>query len=203
MAQKQKKISLKRKANSMIQQSAATHHGNAIPVLETERLRLRGHSANDLHACHALWTNEQVLRFIGRPSTEEECWTRLLRYRGHWALMGFGFWVVEDKLDGRFVGEVGYMNFHREITPTLGDTPEMGWALLPEAQGKGYASEAVAGVQRWGDVYFGSENALCLIHPENKASLRVAEKAGFSDPITTTYKDMPSVILRRGTVSLQ
>ena len=68
------------------------------PVIETKRLRLRGHRAADLPACAAMWAKEGVTRFIGgKPLTEEETWLRILRYAGHWALLGFGYWVVEEE----------------------------------------------------------------------------------------------------------
>lgn len=182
----------------MIQSTPAS-----IPVLETERLRLRGHTITDFESCSALWSNKDVVRYIGPPATSEECWTRLLRYRGHWALMNYGCWLVEDKHSNEFVGEVGYMKFHRDIAPALINTPEMGWVLMPQMHGQGYASEAVTAAQNWGDAYFGSINSLCIIHPENLPSLRLAQNAGFGDPVKTTYKDMPALILKRGTVGLQ
>ena len=46
---------------------------------------------------------------VAHPATREEAWARLLRYAGHWALLGYGFWLVEDRTTGSFVGEVGVM----------------------------------------------------------------------------------------------
>ena len=62
-----------------------------VPELETPRLSLRGHRVEDLEDCAAMWGDPQVTRHIGgRPSTKEEVWSRLVRYVGHWALLGFG-----------------------------------------------------------------------------------------------------------------
>jgi RimJ/RimL family protein N-acetyltransferase len=78
-----------------------------VPILETERLRLRGHRLDDFVQCAAMWADRNVTRHIGgKPLTEEESWTRLLRYVGHWALLGFGYWVAEEKASGNFVGEI-------------------------------------------------------------------------------------------------
>src|SRR4051812_49250001 len=75
-----------------------TSHAFSVPVVETERLVLRGHRVDDYADCFDLWTDESVTRFIGgRPSTQEEVWARLLRYAGLWALIGFGYWVVTEK----------------------------------------------------------------------------------------------------------
>src|ERR1700728_4453717 len=99
-----------------------------VPVLETERLRLRGHRLDDFAACADMWADPIVTRHIGgQPFSEEESWTRLLRYAGHWALLGFGYWVVHEKDSQRFVGEVGFLNARREIAPSFGGTPEIGW----------------------------------------------------------------------------
>jgi RimJ/RimL family protein N-acetyltransferase len=68
-----------------------------VPIIETERLKLRGHTIEDASNVTALWSNADVTRYIGgNPHTVEECWARLLRYVGHWSLLGFGYWVVEE-----------------------------------------------------------------------------------------------------------
>lgn len=78
------------------------------PVLETLRLRLRGHRPEDLSAAAAMWADVEITRFIGgKPFTREDVWGRILRYVGHWNWMGYGYWLVEDKESGRFIGEVG------------------------------------------------------------------------------------------------
>ena len=70
----------------------------AAPVIETERLVLRPHAATDFDGVYALWADPLVMRHIlGRPSTREESWSRLLRYAGHWSLLGFGFWAMPEK----------------------------------------------------------------------------------------------------------
>ena len=67
-----------------------------IPTLETPRLMLREHRLEDLHAYNALWSNPVVVRHtVGVPQTPEECWSRYLRAHGHWAVNGYGYWMVE------------------------------------------------------------------------------------------------------------
>jgi len=80
----------------------------AIPILESPRLLLRGHRLEDYANCTALWGDPRVTQYIGgKPLTAEEAWVRLLRYVGHWALLGFGYWVIEEKTTGTFLGEGG------------------------------------------------------------------------------------------------
>lgn len=167
------------------------------PVLETERLRLRGHMLHDFDALCAMWADPAVVRHIsGKPSTREESWSRLLRYAGSWALLGYGFWAIEEKASGRFIGEGGFADFKREIEPAI-DAPEQGWALAPHAHGKGYASEAVAAMLAWGERYFVRRDFICMIAPENTASLRVAEKAGYREFARADYKGSATILLRR------
>lgn len=161
-----------------------------VPVLETARLRLRGHRLHDFPDCKAMWTDPVVFRHIGgKPFSPEEVWTRLLRYVGHWAWLGFGYWAVEEKASGRFIGELGFGNFQRDIEPSLSDVPELGWALVSQAHGKGYATEGVGAAIAWGDQHFGQARTACLIHPDNAASIRVAEKCGYRQLRRTPYKD--------------
>ena len=116
---------------------------SSIPTIETGRLLLRGYRLDDFTACAALWADPYVTRFIGgRPLSAEESWARLLRYAGHWGLLGFGYWVIEEKSSGEFVGELGFADWKREIEPAI-QVPEAGWVLATEAHGKGYATEAL------------------------------------------------------------
>lgn len=168
-----------------------------IPVVETERLRLRGHRLEDFEALATMWAEPQVTRFIGgKPSTREESWARLLRYPGHWAFLGFGFWVIEEKASGRHVGEGGFGNFKREISPPF-EAPEQGWALSPAVHGQGYATEAVLAMIDWGEAHFKRRDFVCMISPENTPSLRVAEKAGYREYARADYKGAQSILLRR------
>ena len=169
-----------------------------IPVLETDRLRLRGHSLEDFPACAAMWADPAVSRQFGRnPFTEEESWTRLLRYVGHWALLGFGYWVVEEKASGKFAGDVGFADYKRDMESPVKGLPEIGWVLAPWAHGKGYATEAARAALRWGDEHFSPARTTCIISPDNLASIRVAEKCGFRDLQLTLYKGKPTIVFVR------
>lgn len=67
----------------------------SAPAIDTPRLALRAHTVDDFADCVALWANPDVTRHItGTPSTPEATWARLLRYAGHWTLLGYGYWAV-------------------------------------------------------------------------------------------------------------
>jgi len=169
-----------------------------IPTLETDRLILRPHRREDFDSCAALWANLDVVRYIGgKPFTREEVWARLLRYAGHWQWLGFGFWALEERATGTFAGELGFAEFMRDLDPPIVGTPEVGWVLAPHAHGKGYATEALRTVLAWGDAHFNGGRTVCLIDPENAASIRVAQKCGFGQPQTVTYKNHPTLLWER------
>ncbi len=182
------------------------HSNNPLPptmaqldtVLETDRLIMRPHVLTDYDDSFTMWSDPEVARFIGgQPSTREEVWARLLRYVGHWTLLGFGYWVVSDKASGNFVGEVGFANFRRQIEPPLDGMPEVGWALTPAAHGRGYATEAVRAALRWADAKWPSADTACIIAPENSPSLRVAQKCGYVEWAHGSYKGKPTIHFRR------
>ncbi len=145
----------------------------------------------------AMWADPEVTRCIGgKPLSEEESWARLLRYVGHWSLLDFGYWVVEEKTTGNFIGEVGFADYKREL-PLLKDLPEIGWVFSSLVRGKGYATEAVRVAIAWGDTRFRSARTACIIDPDNLASIRVAEKCGYCPSQLTTYKARPTIMFVR------
>lgn len=169
-----------------------------LPVIDTERLTLRGQRLEDLEDSFALWGDPRVTRYIGgRPSTREEAWARLLRNVGHWALLGFGYWAVREKSTGRYIGEVGLADFRREIEPSFEGAKEAGWALSPSVHGQGFATEAVNAMLRWADGQFGPERVVCIIDPGNEPSLKVAHRCGFREFATGSYKGAPTRMLER------
>lgn len=168
------------------------------PAIQTARLRLRAHSTADYEAAYAMWSDPRVTQFIGGiPSTRQQTWSRILTYAGHWSLLGFGYWAMEDASSGAFIGEIGFADFHRDIAPSMQNVPELGFALTPQAHGKGYATEAVRAVLAWGDENLPSRRTVCLINPENAASVRVAQKNGYEIFERTTFNGNPTLFLQR------
>jgi RimJ/RimL family protein N-acetyltransferase len=169
----------------------------SIPEIETPRLRLRAHTLADYEAYCSLWAEAVVTHFIsGRPSTREETWSRMLRHAGHWSMLGFGTWLVEEKATGDMVGEVGLFDYHRDIVPPI-TTPEVGWILSGAKHGRGYATEAVQAILEWGERHFAGDELTAIIHPDNEASLNVARKCGFVERERTQYREAPVVVMFR------
>lgn len=170
----------------------------SIPVIETQRLKLRAHTLTDLAAYRALWADPIVVKYTaGVPQTAEDVWHRYLRSQGHWTVMGYGYWAVEEKDSGRMVGEVGFADLHREMTPSLDGMPEAGWIMSPAVHGKGYATEAIRAINDWGNAHFGGARTCCIISPDNEPSIRVAEKTGYREVAHTVYKDHAVIVFHR------
>jgi len=170
-------------------------------MLITDRLTLTPHTLQDFSDCAAMWAEPAVTQYLGgTPLTAEEVWSQLMRYAGLWAMLGFGYWVVRHKTSGRFVGEVGFADFRREIVPALGQAVEAGWALAGWAHGKGYAGEAAACALQWLEENLAPRPSACLIHPDNQASLRVAQKCGYRLYAQSTYKQRPTLLFGRPTI---
>ena len=169
-----------------------------IPTLETERLILRAHTVADFDRYAEMWMEPDVVRFIGgAPFSREDSWSRFLRHAGVWHHMGFGFFAIEEKATGQFVGEAGFHDLHRAMQPSLDGTLEAGWGLMSSGQGWGYATEAMTAAIDWGAGAFPERRMTCIIDPDNLPSLRVAGRLGFEEMVRTSYHDAPIVMFER------
>ncbi|HEX8929617.1 MAG TPA: GNAT family N-acetyltransferase [Actinomycetota bacterium] len=147
----------------------------AVPVIETPRLILRGWRPGDVRPYAAMLADPAAARFItrgGRPHDARQSWAEAAFMAGHWQLRGYGMFVVEERETGAFVGRVGPLR--PEGWPAL----EIAWAVAPEAQGRGYATEAARAATEWTFATLAPQRIVSLIHAENAASRRVAEKLG-------------------------
>jgi len=142
-----------------------------IPVLETERLVLRGFQPGDVETFAGFYASE-ASRFVGGPEDRVSTWRRISSYAGCWALRGYGKFVVEEKDNGRVVGIVG--PWYPEGWPE----PEIGWTILPEFEGRGYATEAAGRAIAFAYDELGWTTAMSAIFPGNARSSRLAERLG-------------------------
>lgn len=169
-----------------------------IPVLTSARLRLRAFRLDDLPAAVAMWSDPEVVKFIGGTArTEAQVWTASMRSFGYWAVLGYGFWVMADKQTDRYLGELGFLEGLREVSPGYVGTPEAGWAISQDNWGMGYASEGLALILQWADQNLHSERTVCLIDLPNLASQRVAQKNGYRQLTEAIYDGGPVNIFQR------
>jgi len=154
-----------------------------VSVLQTDRLVLRVHRLEDFAPFAAMWADPDVTRHIadGAPRSEEASWASFLSMAGHWRLLGFGNWAIEEKAGGRYLGVVGFAERKRDRGAELAGVPEIGWTLVTAAAGNGYATEAANAALEWGRAHFGQSRVIAIVAPDNLASTRVAEKCGFKE----------------------
>ena len=163
-----------------------------IPRLETPRLILREYRMDDFPAHAAIWAHPRTTRHFGAYVYDEEnCWLRFQRNWGQWALFGYGYWGIEEKAGGRYIGAVGLFNAKRDIDVPFCDLPEAGWVLSPDHHGQGLISEALTAVFAWADANIEAEQSWAMINPENDISQRVAAKFGYTRAMDATYKSKP------------
>lgn len=142
-----------------------------IPVIETERLILRGPRLSDFEA-HAGFAMSERAHFVGGPNDRIGAWRGFSSGAGHWALFGYGMWTVEDRETGLPAGRIGVM------CPDGWPEPELGWHIYEGFEGKGIAFEAALAARGAAAQHFGISAPISFIVPENTRSRRLAERLG-------------------------
>lgn len=161
-------------------------------MISTDRLILRRPLLGDFEPYQQMWSDPDILRHIApAPFSGEQMWTRFLRQEGGWQFFGFGYFVIEERSSGRFVGQVGFQELRRDISPALTGTMETGWTIAPEAQGRGYASEAAQAAFGWAREHHAGRRVTAIVSPANMASIRIVEKLGMRPFAQTKYHDNP------------
>lgn len=141
------------------------------PTITTARLRLRSFTADDFGPLAADLATARA-RFMGGPFTRKQSWCWFTGEVASWPLMGFGGWAVERREDATLVGEVAIAK------PPHFPEPEIGWMLLGQFEGRGYAAEAARAVLDWAAATGGFETLVSYITPGNARSIALAERLG-------------------------
>jgi RimJ/RimL family protein N-acetyltransferase len=128
---------------------------------------------------------------------EHEVWKRIIFAIGHWTVMGFGSWAIEEKATGAFIGQVGFFDAHRDGLPSTHGVPETGWMIAPDRQGNGFASEAVKAAHEWIDSTLDCSRTFCMIMPEHAISLHIAKTVGYEIKEEITYQEHAWQLLER------
>jgi len=150
-------------------------NSSSSPVLETQRLRLRFPEARDFDGLAALMSDPVAAQHIGGVMAPALVWRQLCTLIGHWSLRGYGFFSVEEKATGDWVGRVG------PWAPYGWPQPEVGWSILRAHWGKGYGPEAAAASLDFVFDHLGWDEVVHLIAPQNTNSQIVARKLGSRD----------------------
>ena len=150
------------------------------PRIETGRLVLREVRAPDYEDVHRIWTDPDNVAFVGgKPSTPMQSWRRIVNSAGMWPVLNYGYWALEEKASGEFLGLVGFADFHRDEPEGFSGDPEIGYVIDKSVHGKGYGTEAMAACMDWMDSHHPGCRTICMIEPNNTASMRIAERLGY------------------------
>ena len=144
-------------------------------MLETERLFLRKFNENDIDAVYAMRSDGDLMRFIREPQTdraEAESWIELVSSR--WETEKIGFCAVIEKSSGKFVGWCGLWRLKET------DETEIGYALIKDFRGRGFAVEASEAFLIYGFETLNLKEIVAVARPENRASRRVMERVGMT-----------------------
>jgi len=173
-----------------------------VPTIETDRLRLRGHRMADTRASAAMWADPAVVQHILGPvavpapaAAHAAAWRRLLVYAGLWAQLGYGYWAIEERATGAFVGEGGVADFGREVPLVPPGEPEFGWVLATAFHGRGYAREAMLAITARVDRNLDAPRTFCAIEAANAPSLRLARGLDF-EPVVAYDTDTSRAFAR-------
>jgi RimJ/RimL family protein N-acetyltransferase len=112
------------------------------------------------------------MEYLGGVSDRAGTWRLMAVTLGHWQLRGYGVWAVEESSTGGLVGRAGL--FNQVGWPGI----EVTWALIRSHWGFGYATEAGQAVIDYAFNTLDLDQVIALVHPDNVASARVAEKLG-------------------------
>jgi RimJ/RimL family protein N-acetyltransferase len=145
------------------------------PMIETKRLILRTWRESDIAPNTAMLSDPETARYItadGRLVDELNGWRNAAIMTGHWALYGYGMFVVEEKTSGKYVGRVG--PWYPPTWPGF----EVGWGIAREFRGKGYATEATYASIDWVFENLAVDRIVHTIKPDNTASQSLAKRLG-------------------------
>jgi RimJ/RimL family protein N-acetyltransferase len=142
------------------------------PILETQRLILRAPAAEDFDAWAAFAADEEAMRHLGGAQDRAVAWRGICTMTGAWTIRGFSMFSAIEKASGRWVGRLGPWE------PEGWPGTEVGWALVRDVWGKGYATEGAAACMDYAFDVLGWTEVVHTIEPANVASQAVARRLG-------------------------
>lgn len=142
-----------------------------IPRIETARLILRAPMLTDWPVLEPIWTTERA-QFIGGPMEAEDGWLDFNQMVASWLLRGFGPLTITRKDTGAVIGVV-------TLDHEWGDpAPELGWLLIEEAEGQGYATEAAHALKDLAVAELGRTGFEIYLEDAHEKSARIARAIG-------------------------
>lgn len=159
------------------------------PIIETERLTLRGPQASDLATLTAFYASQRS-HAVGGPRDADATFTALASRIGHWDIHGYGLWHLDDRATGAFIGWAGMLN------PPSWDEPELGWTVFEPAEGKGLAFEAAHAARAYAAAHQNLDGVISYVRAENTRSRALAERLGAQVEREGSVMGVPCLVYR-------
>ena len=158
--------------------------------IETQRLLLRNTMPGDIPALVSMWTDPEVTRFMGGPRDAAWLEGNFAEDAGKQDPLVYDQWPVVEKSTDQVIGYCGLLDKEVEGRPEI----ELVYVFVPAAWGKGYASEIALALREHATHSMGLKRLIALIEPENRPSVRVAERVGFHAEKTVKRGDAERVL---------
>jgi RimJ/RimL family protein N-acetyltransferase len=157
----------------------------------TPRLRFREMTRDDLDVMAVLLGDAEVMAHYPAPKTRREALAWIVWNQRNYAEYGHGLWLIETH-EGEFVGDCGLTWQQVDDSTKL----EVGYHVRRDRQGQGYATEAAVACRDFARDVLGATELVAIIHPDNIASRRTAEKVGMVrlDDDTTGSRGLRTVM---------
>ncbi|MGI9515470.1 MAG: GNAT family N-acetyltransferase [Pirellulaceae bacterium] len=156
--------------------------------LRTERLRLTPYATTDIDLALEMYTDPDVVKFIGDVMTEEKIRQYMPNTVKRGGNGGIGFWCVQDRQSGEKLGDSYLLPLPIDEDDTdfslivMGQMPdadiEIGYFLKPSAWGKGYATEVCERLLQFAFLDVSLEEVVASVDENNAESKNVLEKCG-------------------------
>jgi RimJ/RimL family protein N-acetyltransferase len=152
--------------------SRGPRHADGGPRIETERLILRPTRVEDFDSWAAFAAHPESMRFLGGPQPRAVAWRGFIAMAGSWALYGFGMFSVIDRASGRWLGRIGPWR------PEGWPGNEIGWGMVHDVEGQGYALEGASAAIEWAFDALGWTEIIHCIDDGNARSVALAQRLG-------------------------
>jgi ribosomal-protein-alanine N-acetyltransferase len=160
--------------------------------VNTARLMLEPLGPQHERQLRGLHRDERVAATLGGVRTEEQVAAEAARHAAHWREHGYGYWALRDRATGAFVGRGGL----RRTVVGGAEEVEVGWAIVAERWNEGLATELAAAAAAEAE-RVGLPSIVAFTQPDNRASRRVMEKAGFRYERDVVHAGVRHVLYRR------
>jgi len=140
----------------------------------TDRLHLRKMTTQDVPALLQIFSDPVAMQYYPSTMNDQETVAWIRRTLDNYNTHGVGFWVIEEKATGRFLGQCGIIPQELDGLRQM----EIAYLLVRREWGHGYATEAALACKQYGFETMGYPKLVSLIDAQNVPSMRVAERIG-------------------------